>query len=169
MPTTRATSNAAALTASSRKVGHHTRASGIVFEQSLRAQWSVFQSRRGPYIGGVDEREVLPSHDCELCKVEQPLNSGSATVPRDWATRRSQSCDSKMEIPAKALRHQGAAHAVALLSRNICRHPWVCGLGVLLAVCSASALPSRGHQPHHTSARKSLRDFTVSVPLAQEI
>ena len=26
-----------------------------------------------------------------------------------------------------------------------------------------------GNKPHHTSARKSLRDFTVSVPLAQEI
>jgi len=67
---------------------------------SLRAQWSVFQGRRGAITGGVDEREMLPSHDCEVCKLEQPLKSASATFGRDWATRRCQSWDSKMEIPA---------------------------------------------------------------------
>ena len=38
----------------------------------------------GAITGGVDEREVLPSHDCEVCNIEQPFKSGSATVPRDW-------------------------------------------------------------------------------------
>jgi len=49
---------------------------------------------------GIDEREVLPSHDCEVCSTEQRLKSGAATVARDWATRRSEPWDSKMEIPA---------------------------------------------------------------------
>ena len=51
----------------------------------------------GAITGGVDEREVLPSHDCEVCKLGQPLKSGSAIVLSDWATRRSPSWDSKVE------------------------------------------------------------------------
>jgi hypothetical protein len=42
---------------------------------------------------------VLPSHNCEVCDIEQPLTSGSNTVFRDWATRLPQSWGSKMEIP----------------------------------------------------------------------
>jgi hypothetical protein len=55
----------------------------------------------GAITGGVDERQVLPSHDCRVCDIEQPLKSGSDTAPRDWATRRRQLWDSKMEIPAE--------------------------------------------------------------------
>ena len=40
----------------------------------------------GAITGGVDERKVLPSRDCKVCNIEQPLKSGSDIVPRDWAT-----------------------------------------------------------------------------------
>jgi hypothetical protein len=59
-----------------------------------------FPVARGAITEGIDEREVLPSHDCEVCSTEQRLKSGSATVARDWATRRSEPWDSKMDIPA---------------------------------------------------------------------
>jgi hypothetical protein len=49
------------------------RAARSVFEQSLRAPWSVFQWRRSPFTGGVDERTVPPSHDCQVCNIELPL------------------------------------------------------------------------------------------------
>ena len=46
--------------------------------------------------------QVLPSHDCQVCNIEQPLKSGSDTVPSDWATLGVlEPWDSKMEIPAK--------------------------------------------------------------------
>ena len=57
---------------------------------------SVFPVAPGAITGGA---EVRPSVDCEVCNVEQPPKSGSATMARDWATRRSPSWDSKMEIP----------------------------------------------------------------------
>ena len=55
--------------------------------------------------------------------------------------------------------HSPSCHGTFVVIRG-------CVLGVLPAVCTASVLPSRGHQPHHTSVRKSLRDFTVSVPFS---
>jgi hypothetical protein len=53
----------------------------------------------GAITAGVDERKVLPTHDCQVCNLEQPLKSGSDIVPRDCATRRPQSWASKMEMP----------------------------------------------------------------------
>jgi hypothetical protein len=44
-------------------VGHHTRASGIVFNQPLRAPWSVFQWRRGPL------PEALTSEKCYRARI----------------------------------------------------------------------------------------------------
>ena len=52
-----------------------------------------------PFNRPLARRQVLPSHDCQVCTIEQPLKSGPDTVPRDCATRRPQSWDSKMEIP----------------------------------------------------------------------
>ena len=49
----------------------------------VRASLRAPSGARGEY-PRVDEREVLPSHDCEVCNIEQPLKSGSATVPRAW-------------------------------------------------------------------------------------
>src|SRR5688572_16018629 len=54
------------------KLGHHTRASGIVFEQSLREHWSVFKWPRGPSPEALTSDKWLLSHDCELCKPERP-------------------------------------------------------------------------------------------------
>jgi hypothetical protein len=52
---------------------------------------------------------------------------------------------------------------------TFCRHPWVCAWRPPSGVQRVGFCRPAGHQPHHTSARKSLRDFTVSVPFAQEI
>jgi hypothetical protein len=73
--------------------------SGIVSEQSLRAQWSVFQRRRGSLPEALTSEKCYRAMIVEVCNIGQPLKSGSATVPGRLATRRSQSWDSKTEIP----------------------------------------------------------------------
>ena len=49
--------------------------------------------------GSVDNEKRDGATICEVSNNEQPPKSGSVTVAHDWATRRSQSWDCKMEIP----------------------------------------------------------------------
>ena len=80
-----------------------------------------FPVAHGAITEGIDEREVLPSHDCEVCSIVQRLKSGSATVARDWATRRSQPWESKLEIPADNPYRRNVLVGVSELQKDLSR------------------------------------------------
>jgi hypothetical protein len=58
----------------------------------------------------------LPSHDCHVCTIERFLKGGSGTVPRDWATRRSQVEEVQNEIPVFRLQETSPATGHSLIS-----------------------------------------------------
>jgi hypothetical protein len=59
----------------------------------------------GAITGGVDEREVPPTHDCAVCNIEQPLKSGCATVaaigPLGVPSRETPKWKSRLKTVAK--------------------------------------------------------------------